>query len=171
MAWAWTGQPQVYSVTPLAATAGSEVTMRGGLVAPGHELELRWNGVAGPKLAETTVEDDGTFAMSFTLPADAEPGVHTVIAASEGVGVGVGVGRSAVEVVAHPLDEPAAAGDGFVAGEAPGLQAAEQSGTPAALIAGAALLTVGAVGLFGGFAVTTVQRRRALARSYQSQRF
>lgn len=161
-AWACTGQPQVFSVTPLGATAGSEVTMRGGLVAPGRELELRWNGVAGPTLADTTVDEDARFAMSFAIPDDAEPGVYAVVAVSDDRGVGVG--RSAVEVVADPGEESAATADGFAAGEeAAGLAAAEQTGTSPMLAAGVAMLSLGAVGLLAGFGWATARRQRAVA--------
>lgn len=166
-AWACTGQPQVYSVTPLNATAGSEVTMRGGLVAPNASLELRWNGVAGPKLAETVVEPDGTFAMSFAVPDDAEPGVHSVVAVSPVRDVGVG--RTAFEVVADPRADTGAAASqagatqGFVAAETVGLDAAAPSGASTALVAGTVLLSLGAAGLFAGFTVATLARRRAYA--------
>lgn len=168
-AWACTGQPQVFSVTPLAATAGSEVTMRGGLVAPGRELELRWNGVTGPTLTRTVVDEEATFAMAFTLPEDAEPGVYSVVAVSDDQGVGVG--RSAIEVLADPGAEQAAVGsaEGFAAEEAPGLNVADQADpVTAPLVAGVALLSLGVAGLFAGFALATVQRRRAMAQQPRS---
>lgn len=165
-AWACTGQPQVFSVSPLAATAGSEVTMRGDAVAPGTAVELRWNAVAGPKLAETTADEAGQFAMSFAVPADAEPGVYSLMAIAGEGDADAGVGRTAFEVAADPQagDEgQASAPSGFAADQPTSLHTADQTGMTPALAAGVALLSVGAIALFGGFAVATAQRRRALA--------
>lgn len=170
-AWACTGQPQVFSVSPLTAAAGSEVEMRGDAVAPGTPVAVRWNGVSGPKLAEVTADRRGEFALSFAVPADAEPGVHSLmVVAGEGE-ADAGVGRTTLQVAADPqAGSPTQADSGFAAEEVTSLQAAEQAGTSPALAAGVVLFTVGVVGLFGGFALATTQRRRASASAGWAQR-
>lgn len=167
-AWACTGQPQVFSVSPLTATAGSEVTMRGNEVAEGTPIELRWNGVAGPKLAEATAAETGNFVLAFTVPADAEPGVYSLMVVAGQGEAEAGVGRTTFEVAADPQAASAAGGPGTPQGfhapvDSVGLDVPASPASATALTAGVLLLAVGASGLFGGFAVATVSRRRALA--------
>lgn len=159
VAWACTGQPQVFSVSPLTAPVGAEVTMRGEAVAVATPVELRWNGVAGPKLAEVTAGADASFALSFTVP-EAEPGVYSLVVVTDGAAA---VGRTAFEVSGAGAQ---AADSGFAsATEAAGLEGAPTGvGSSAALLAGAGLLAFGSVALVGGVAVATLRGRRALAR-------
>lgn len=161
VAYACTGQPQVFSVSPLTAPVGAEVTMRGEAVAVATPVELRWNGVAGPKLAEVTAGADASFALTFTVP-DVEPGVYSLmVVTGEGT---TAVGRTAFEVSGAGA-QAAMADSGFAAEtEMAGLDAPVGVGPSAALLAGVSLLAFGSVALLGGFAVATARRRRAPAR-------
>jgi len=159
-AWACTGQPQVFSVNPITAPVGAQVTMRGEAVAVGAPVELRWNGVAGPKLAEVTADSRAGFEMVFTVP-EVAPGVYSlVVVTRDGAAA---VGRTAFEVSGAGT---VTADSGFAsATQAAGLDAAVPVGSSAALLAGVGLLAAGGVALFAGFAVATVRRRRAPART------
>lgn len=161
-AWACTGQPQVFSVSPLTAPVGAQVTMRGEAVAATTPVELRWNGVAGPKLAEVTADSRASFELAFTVP-DVAPGVYS-LAVVTGQGTAVAVGRTTVEVSgAGASPAPALAGTGFAsATDAVGLNSLGSSSSTA-MLTGVGLLAFGSVALLGGVAVATQRRRRAPA--------
>jgi len=161
-AWACTNQPQVFAVRPLAAVAGAEVTMHGE-AAPAHApVELRWNGVAGPKVAEVTANNVGNFAMAFTVP-DVAPGVYSLMVVP--AGSSAGLGRAAFEV----RGAPGAAGTPMAtAGSFATSQQAASLIQPAGVssftgLAVGVAFGLGTLALGSGFALATVRRRPALA--------
>jgi len=160
-AWACTNQPQVFSVTPLGSVAGAEVTMRGEAVPAEASVELRWNGVAGPKVAEVTADRVGSFALAFTVP-DVAPGVYSLIVVP--AGSNAGLGRAAFEV----RGAPGAAGTpveaiGSFASNPQAVSLSQPAGVSSftGLAVGMGMLGFGVVALFTGFAVATVRRRAA----------
>jgi hypothetical protein len=54
---------------------GTKVTATGSRWSAGHEVKVQWGGA---QLAATTVDDNGSFTVSFTVPDDAAEGQHTV---------------------------------------------------------------------------------------------
>ncbi len=171
-AWACTGQPQVFSVTPLSAVSGAQVTMHGE-AALAQTLELRWNGVAGPKLAQVTTDQVGNFTLAFTVP-DVAPGIYSLVVVAAGDDAlaqearlaGAGVGRAAFEVqgASGSTGRPAVETVGSFASDAQSvsLHQPDRINSSTGLAVAMGLLGFGAVALFTGFAVATV-RRRSLA--------
>ncbi|MHB8793426.1 MAG: LPXTG cell wall anchor domain-containing protein [Thermoleophilia bacterium] len=65
----------IAAVTPLSGAAGSSVNASGGL--SGGDVTVLWDGTA-----IATIPNDGmtgAFSGNFTVPADAAPGIHTII--------------------------------------------------------------------------------------------
>jgi hypothetical protein len=170
--WACTPKPEAFALDTLEA-AGGESVQATGTAAGGGPLQIRWNGVDGPVLAEATPQDldRGAFSATFEVPEDAEPGVNYVVAsASE---ANAGVARAALEVTGGEqattasetawefTQDPAATTD---------TSALTPQGLTAPLAAGAGLLSLGLVGLFTGAAVAGVQIRRSPARAPVSRR-
>jgi hypothetical protein len=54
---------------------GTEVTATGSGWEAGHEVNVQWNAT---RLTSATVDDNGDFTVSFTVPEDAAEGQHTV---------------------------------------------------------------------------------------------
>jgi len=163
-AWACSGQPQVFSVSPLTAPVGAEVTMRGAGVTAMTPVELRWNAVSGPVLAQATANKEAAFEMAFKVPA-AEPGVYSLVLVSKANGV-TAAGRTTFEVsgaMATAARAPAMADAGFAAAtEAASLSSPAGNGSSSTMLAGVGLLAFATVAL-GGLALATVRRRPALA--------
>ncbi len=163
-AWACTNQPQVFSVTPLAAVAGAEVTMRGEAVPANSAVELRWNGVAGPKVAEVTADQVGNFAMAFTVP-DVAPGVYSLTVVPNGATAGLGRAPFEVRGAAGAPGTSLQTVGGFASDPQPASLHEPAGANPVSgLAAGMAIFGFGAVALSAGFTVATV-RRRSVVRS------
>jgi len=65
----------------LSGPAGSDVRVTGRGFTPGRAVQIHWNELAGPVLAETKVAQDGTFEANITIP-QAPVDTHTILAAS-----------------------------------------------------------------------------------------
>ena len=169
-AWACTGQPQVFSVSPVTAPVGAEVTMRGTGVTATTPVELRWNGVSGPVLAQATPDKEAAFAMTFTVP-NVEPGVYSLVVVTNVNGVAA-AGRTTFEVSgagATAVRAPALADTGFAAAaEAASLSSPAGTGSSSSMLAGVGLLAFASVAL-GGLVVATLRRRPALASGASDQ--
>lgn len=63
------------SVNPDRGLAGSKVTVSGSGFSGGYSAVIRWDG-ADQKTV--TMTPNGTFSTSFTIPAGAAPGAHTI---------------------------------------------------------------------------------------------
>ena len=175
LAWACTAVPSIVAVTPADAPPGSPVTVRGQAPGAGRVLEFRWDGVRGPALARA--EDKfvlTSFSVEVPIPADATPGVHTIVAVPAGgdpASAGVGsVGRATVEVTGS------APGQGASSGRAPApVGGARLWGSPVArstpsgpgttYVAGLAVLGLGLGGMVSAFGAAALQRRRVPAGS------
>lgn len=133
-AWACTGQPRIYGLSSTSGAAGTAVTMSGSGAVPNSPVEIRWNGVEGTKLAETTADGAGQFSAVVRVPSVA-PGTYTLTAVSNGT------------VARHVFD---------VAGAASPASAPDRGFAPAAS-AGLGLIALGMAGLLGG--IVTSRRR------------
>lgn len=107
-AWACTSQSHISSLEPSSAPAGAEVTVEGAEYAPGEKVEVRWEQDDGPLLATTTVDANGTFAVSVTLPTQASAGEHLVFAIAPDLYPAAGRGSAMIHVEGpEPAPEPA----------------------------------------------------------------
>jgi len=172
LALACTGQTRILSITPQAGPPGTAVTLKGEAIVPGTPVEVRWNGLNGPGLANATAGPGGTFSAVVNVP-EAAPGVYyLVVSAGE-----TAVARNAFEVTASasvpggPVSTANVPGRSVSSGLWNGLSAnrgAVDAGTvagtpsrtqsPGALI-GIALAGAGAVAM-SGVALTVSRRRR-----------
>lgn len=147
---------------PKSGVAESQVTVEGeSLIREADadkEVELRWNGVEGPLLAEITTNGRGAMEAAVTIP-DTAPGIYFIVAVAEDRGVA----RMSFEVMPSP-GNPAPVVDPLTE-----VATADGLGSPAAdqpdfsVLLGVALLSVGLVLLAGGTAVLVSNRRKALA--------
>lgn len=64
------------TLNPPQGPAGTQVTGTGGNWSSGDSILVQWED--GTILATTTVQGDGTFTVSFTIPSDAPQGGHTI---------------------------------------------------------------------------------------------
>jgi hypothetical protein len=70
------GQAESATLDPVEGPPGTEVTATGNGWSAGHEVSVQWED--GTELATTTVDDNGNFTVSFTVPDDAAEGEYTV---------------------------------------------------------------------------------------------
>lgn len=165
LAWACTYAPRIMNMGSQEGTSGSRVTVTGQGVAPEGVVEIRWNGVNGPKLAQTTANANGDFSAVATIP-ETTPDVYSLFV----VAGDAGVTRTAFEVTGSasaPTEAAfATAGNGSsdarTAWATAEPLAAEKSSPGLAL--GVGLLAVGLVTLFSAFTVASVRGRRSIAR-------
>lgn len=171
LAWACTAVPSIVSVAPAAAPAGTPVTVRGQAVwGAGRVLELRWDGVKGPVLAQSDAGKVSAlnFSMTAPIPADASPGVHYLVAvpvdSSQGLFAGgSSVGRASIEVTGSQ-PSPSATRVGAPSSASPAQLwhgAAPRPDGSTSLMVGAGMLGLGTAGLLSGFGLVVVRRRRA----------
>lgn len=158
VAWACTPLPRLVTITPLAAAPGSAVEVRGQAVSADAAVQLRWNAVRGPQLAAAAANANGDFTARFTVPAQAAPGVYTIVAVTEDEGLA----RAAFQVVGAPGQAPSAPVWQPTLATAQ-VDPASATDPSFALLAGAGLLTFGTAALFAGAAVAVVGRRRVAA--------
>jgi hypothetical protein len=165
VAWACTYAPRIMNMGAQEGTSGSRVTVAGQGVAPEGVVEIRWNGVNGAKLAQTTANANGDFSAVATVPDVAADVYSLFVVAGD-----AGVARTAFEVVGSPsAPTEAALATAGSDSSAPRTAwatvkplAAEKSSP--ALAIGAGLLAVGLVILFAAFTVASVRGRRSIAR-------
>src|SRR5919106_1236230 len=67
-------QPTV-TLDPTEGPPGPEVTATGSRWSAGHEVSVYED---GRELATTTIDDNGGFTVSFSVPDDAAEGQHTI---------------------------------------------------------------------------------------------
>jgi len=177
-AWACTGQPQVFMLTPQTGPSGVEVTVAGQMVTQGP-VEIRWtgNGISeGLKLADSFAGPNAAFSIPVRIPQSA-PGVYyiTVEAGDRSIARTTFEVTGETAVSAAPVSGqarqsrtvPADLWRGFTDASDSSFQ---ESG-PASLsdpapgqgsLVGLALSGTGAVAL-GGLSVVAMQRRRVVA--------
>lgn len=163
-AWACTYQPQMFTLNAQSGPRGAQVTATGQGVTRGGPVELRWNSLRGPLLAEAAADDSGSFSLVATIP-DAVPDIYYVVAA-----VGdEGIARAAFQVTPT---EVLSTGDRIVASDARGAEGAANrwsvstvgSLTPTertpSFGLGLGLLAVGSVAVFASLTAAVVGRSR-----------
>lgn len=161
-AWACTYQPSLFAPSAVAGPRGTEVTVTGQNALAGRQLEIRWNGVRGDRLAEVAADDTGRFSARVTVP-EVAPGVYYFVAVSEDAGIA----RSAFEVTSSSAAADAApAPPGVVPTDmwAPRPRAeapVESRSSTGGLAVGMGLLSAGIVVLTAGSGVAVMRRRRA----------
>lgn len=158
-AWACTAFTSLRGVQ--SGLANSRVEMTGeSLVRPNERVravELRWNSLQGPILAQAEADHTGKLSTTVTIP-EAAPGTYFVVAIVQGRAVA----RSIFEVVAAPGTAPAPAAAlelGLRATDRPALQTDRGLG----LEPGIALLAVGLVLLVAGAGVAAARSGRRAA--------
>jgi hypothetical protein len=130
-------------------------------------VEIRWNGVAGPKIGEAVADASGNFSAVARIP-DAAPNVYSLVA----VAGNVGIGHAAYEVTgdvpvslsrgtAGDVPAPSFASPQLSVSDRP--QPLSDGGTPI-LAVGMGFLGTGLVALFAGVLIASVRRRRAPSR-------
>jgi len=162
-------------VGPTAGPRSSAATVSGQGIASAKNVEIRWNSISGPKLAEASLDSTGSFSVPVTLP-DSAPGVYMMIVSADGVSAG----RVAFEVTndGQPAAQKLEASrskligadnwQGFAApsnGSA-SLAGSNASATPAgrqSMLAGGFLLATGLAGLLTAGIVSAKRRRSASA--------
>ena len=65
------------SLSPNQGSAGTKVTATGSDWSAGHSINVTWEGQSG-NLAQTKVDGNGKFTVSFTVPSTATQGKHTI---------------------------------------------------------------------------------------------
>lgn len=163
-AWACTNlaslNPSVTSGNP-----GTAVSITGTAFATksGSDVAFRWDSVTGQPLTTVKADATGTVRAQLTIPADAKPGPHVILATqdyTDAKGITTAAygtpARTSFTVGAGTFAAapPAAA--------APSTPAASPSGSSGGLIALTVLLGIGGFALFGaGLAVFARQTRRS----------
>lgn len=165
-AWACTVQAPLIGVSPASGQPASTVTVRGQGVPRAADgspepVEIRWNAVTGPKLAEVMADSTGLFTTTVAIPASA-PEIYSVVA----VAGGARLGQTTFEVSpppgqAAPATEPTGQLWGRN-GDTPRPQEHHRAGP--SLAPGAGVLGGGLVAVAGGFAAASLRRRRRVAR-------
>lgn len=158
-AWACTAFTSLKG--PASGPAESRIQMTGeSLVrsSPANRaVELRWNSLTGPVLAEVQAEVNGSISTEVSVPA-ALPGVYYVVAIVEGRAVA----RSAFEVTAPPGSVQAS----NTPSPQPSLRGSDRPGTlsthdsTSGLARGAAFLAIGMVVLVAGCGVAVGRSSR-----------
>ena len=160
VAWACTGASASTSLSPASGVAGSTVVVTGANYAPGT-VEVRWGGVTGPILGTTP---GGNFTSTVKVPAEAPAGVYYLVAVQrDGAGGVESKVADTFEVTGGPAGASDAVpqGQSLWSGSSSGLGTdVPQSGGPSPFVIGGAALAVGMVGLFGGFTLLAISRRR-----------
>ena len=161
-AWACTN---LASLNPSQTTRnpGTQITLTGTAYATkgGSDVAIRWNSTTAPPLTTVKADPAGTIRADVTIPADAKPGNHILIATQDYTD-SKGVTTAAYGT---PARASFTVGSAAVAPAPPAAAtasaAASSDGTPAGLIALTVLLGIGGLVLFaGGLALFARQTRR-----------
>ncbi|MFB7798673.1 choice-of-anchor G family protein [Isoptericola sp. NPDC056134] len=134
-----TGPPSV-AVDPGTVPAGGTTTVTGGGFTPGEDVTVQLTDEDGEPVGDavtTTATDAGTIEVELTVPADAAPGDHTVVATdSSGATADAPLTVTAAPTVAvDPGTVPAGGtttvtGAGFTPGEDVTVQLTDDAGNP-----------------------------------------
>lgn len=162
-AWACTNLASLNISSP-SGSPGMKLDISGTAYATkgGSDVVVRWDSLSGPVLATVKPDATGTIHGSVTVPADARPGPHVLLAtqdytdSSGKTTAAYGTpARAGFTIGAVPAATPASEAAATSAG------AAETSGASSGLIALTIALGVGGLALFGaGLAVLARQSRR-----------
>ncbi|MFE7408003.1 choice-of-anchor G family protein, partial [Isoptericola sp. NPDC057559] len=127
-------------VDPGTVPAGGTTTVTGDGFTPGEDVTVQLTDDAGAPVGDpvtVTAGDDGTITADLTVPADATPGDHTVVATdSSGATAEAGLVVTAAPTIdVDPGTVPAGGtttvtGDGFTPGEDVTVQLTDPDGTP-----------------------------------------
>lgn len=148
--------------------AGADVDVTGSAFAAGEdapEVEIRWDGSDGSVLATAQPDGNGAIATSVTIPDDAEPGYHVLVATQMLEGDD-GEASPAFGTPARATFRVGQAGQPAEISEQPAAPtgATPAASTPTGLIALGALLSLGGLALFGaGLGLFVRQNRRRVA--------
>ncbi|MGH2810050.1 MAG: hypothetical protein ACRDIA_04105, partial [Actinomycetota bacterium] len=82
---ACTAQTRVIALSPQAGPVGSQVVIKGEGVAAGSQVDIRWNGLDGAKLAEVGADASGYFSATVTIPASSSEVNFLMAVGSSGV--------------------------------------------------------------------------------------
>jgi hypothetical protein len=77
-AWACVSGP-VVNLSTVAAKSGEEVTITGTGFRQADPVQVRWNALDGPIVAELAKPENQTINANFTVPAGTAPGSYVVI--------------------------------------------------------------------------------------------
>jgi hypothetical protein len=91
------------TLDPTSGLPGTEVTATGSGWSAGHEVKVRWDNT---ELTATTVDDNGGFTVSFTVPDDATEGQQTVYFVDAPPDGGLGYFIPANFTVTAPAETP-----------------------------------------------------------------
>lgn len=148
---------------------GTNIDLTGSAFSTGEGLQpvqIHWDGADGPVLGEATPDSSGAIETSVTIPEDAEPGFHVLVATQMQEGengeLSPAYGTPArasftIGAVNNPA-EIADTGGSVAAATTP------EAGASTGLIALTAVLALGGIGLFGaglGLFVRETRRRSA----------
>lgn len=151
-----------------AGAAGADIDVTGSAFSTGDNVqpvEIRWGGTDGPVLTEAEPDSTGAIETSVTIPEDAEPGYHVLVATQmqeddEGeLSPAYGTPARASFLIGA-VNEPAEISESAGAPAA----ATPEAGMPTGLIALTAVLALAGIGLFGaglGLFVRETRRRTA----------
>lgn len=170
-AWACTNLASL-NLSAGQGNAGATIEVHGSAFSTqegAQEVNVRWDGTDGEVLASTDIEDaSGSIATSVTIPSDAEPGYHTLVAtqmveADEGEeSPGHGTPARASFLVGEA--QPEEIGD-----TGPPTTAPVSASPSNALLGLTALLAILGLGLFGagiGTFVRAARQRTEKAKAY-----
>jgi hypothetical protein len=94
-------------VEPQVVEAGGSVQATGrGYDIPGEELHLRLDKASGVRLANVTVDRNGTFSTAATIPAGTEPGPHQIIVCRTERSACFQLAAASIRVVSPPEPTP-----------------------------------------------------------------
>lgn len=150
-----------------AGSPGTTIDLTGSAFSTGEgvqPVQIHWDGADGPVLGEATPDSSGAIETSVTVPEDAEPGFHVLVAtqAQEGedgeLSPAYGTPARASFTIGA-VNDPAEIAD---TGGAAAAAATPEAGASTGLIALTAVLALGGIGLFGaglGLFVRETRRR------------
>lgn len=151
-----------------AGSAGADIDVTGSAFSTGDNVEpveIRWGGTDGEVLAQATPDDTGAIQTSVTIPEDAQPGYHVLVATQMQEGdegeLSPAYGTPArASFLIGAVNEPAEISESAGASAA----ATPEAGMSTGLIALTAVLALAGIGLFGaglGLFVRETRRRTA----------
>lgn len=151
-----------------SGAAGADIDVTGSAFSTGDSaqpVEIRWGGTEGEVLATAEPDSTGAIETSVTIPEDAEPGYHVLVATQMQEGeegeLSPAYGTPArASFLIGAVNEPAEISESAGAPAA----ATPEAGAPTGLIALTAVLALAGIGLFGaglGLFVRETRRRTA----------
>ncbi|MDQ4133414.1 MAG: hypothetical protein M3179_09465 [Actinomycetota bacterium] len=162
-AWACTN---LASLNPSLTTGnpGTQINITGTAFATkgGSDVAIRWDSATAPPLTTVKADAAGTIRAQVTIPADAKPGNHILLATQDYTDAkGITTAAYGTPARASFTVGSTTAAPPAPAATATPSAAASSSGSPGGLIALTALLGIGGLALFGaGLAVFARQTRR-----------